>query len=87
MATSSLRFKHIYLNFEDSTLRVTASIPLFRHEIIQHQTAGEREKPYRRKGVAGVGNEQASFPHGSVADGDAFNEPGSAHLVAGDHNR
>ena len=36
----------------------------------------ERERKLnRRKGVCGVGNEQASFTNASVSDGDAFYEP------------
>lgn len=42
------------------------------------------DKHYRRKSVAGVGNEQASFTDGSIADGNALYEPGGAHLVAGE---
>lgn len=31
------------------------------------------------KGVAGVGDEQASFTYSSVTDGNALNEPRGAH--------
>lgn len=76
------------LNFLPANLRIQVQKErrnkLAKNRAEQPGVTKKKVNPYGGKGVAGVGNEQASFTDGSVADGDALYEPGSAHLVSGD---
>lgn len=40
----------------------------------------QKEREYRGKGVASIGNKHASLANSAVADSDALNEPGGAHF-------